>query len=133
MARCLMNKIIVTLSAIVLAVVVITLAASDLNQSVANRNESRAAYMDAFGRAQAMIINAKGEAAKDFTIAALPWAVLGIALIAGTVSIVYLVHVPTPKQPGIIERQVVYYLQSGPEPIQLPRRIEVQNERNQMR
>lgn len=125
-----MKQFVSVLVIIGLVAVVITLSLSELNQSITARNDSRAAYMDAYGRAQAMIITAKGEASKDFTIAAMPWAVLGIALIAGTVGIALIVRTPTQTGQALIERRIVYLLPQS-DAIELPRRIaEVINERN---
>ena len=123
-----MKQLLTTLALVTLFAVAITLAASEFNQSTANKQNAQAAYMDAYGRAQAMIITAKGEAVRDFSIAALPWAVLGIALVAGTVAIIYLSK-PTPQTGReLIERRIVYYLQPGPDVIELPKIAEVRNE-----
>lgn len=126
-----MKQVLFAIAIIGLLAVVVTLSLTELNQSIANKNDSRAAYMDAYGRAQSMIITAQASASKDFTIAALPWAVLGIALIAGTVGIALIVRTPTQTGQALIERRIVYYLPQA-EVIELPtRRIaEVQHERH---
>lgn len=129
-----MKNVILTLSAIVFAVVVITLAASELNQSVANRNNAQAAYIDAWGQAQAMIINAKGEAAKDFTLAALPWAVMAISAVFGTVAIIFLLKTPTVRERQIqqLPQPTIIYMTRAndnsllPAPAEL---VEVEHER----
>ncbi len=127
-----MRNTLFAMAIIGLLAVVVTLSLSELNQSIANRNDSRAAYMDAYGRAQSMIITAQASAQREFTIAAMPWVVLGIALIAGTVGIALIVRTPAPAGRELIERRIVYLLQTGPDVIELPtRRIaEVQRERN---
>lgn len=119
-----MKQVLFALTIIGLIAVVMTLSLSALNQSITARNDSRAAYMDAYGRAQAMIITAKGEASKDFTIAAMPWAVLGIALIAGAVGIALITRQPAHGGQALIERRIVYYLPQA-DMIELPRRIEL--------
>lgn len=125
-----MKQFVSVLVIIGLVAVVITLSLSELNQSITARNDSRAAYMDAYGRAQAMIITAQASAQREFTIAAMPWAVLGIALIAGTVGIALIVRTPTQTGQALIERRIVYLLPQS-DAIELPRRIaEVINERN---
>jgi hypothetical protein len=125
-----MKQTLFAIAIIGLIAVVITLSLSDLNQSIANRNDSRAEYMDAYGRAQAMIITAQSSAQREFTIAAMPWVVLGIALIAGAVGIALIVRTPTQTGQALIERRIVYYLPQS-DVIDLPRRIaEVINERH---
>lgn len=119
-----MKQIISALVVIGLVATVITLSLSELNQSITARNESRAAYMDAYGRAQAMIIASKGEAAKDFTMAAMPWAVLGIALICGVVGIALITRQPAHGGQALIERRIIYYLPQT-DMMELPRRIEL--------
>ena len=116
-----MKQLLAGVMVVVLLVVAITLAFSTYNQSVADKTNSQAAYMDAWGRAQAMIITAKGESWKDFSTASLPWAVLGISVIFGTVAIIFLLKTNPPGQPKI-ERQTVYYVGTQP--------AEVEHERN---
>lgn len=125
-----MKQVLFAIAIIGLIAVVVTLSLTELNQSIANKNDSSAAYMDAYGRAQSMIITAQASAQRDFTIAALPWVVLGIALIAGTVGIALIVRTPTQTGQALIERRIVYLLPQS-DAIELPRRIaEVINERN---
>lgn len=126
-----MKQVLFAIAIIGLIAVVVTLSLTELNQSIANKNDSSAAYMDAYGRAQSMIITAQASAQRDFTIAALPWVVLGIALIAGTVGIALIVRTPTQTGQALIERRIVYLLPQA-DVIELPTRriVEVINERN---
>lgn len=102
----------------------IVYACGKVEDSVAARTYAEAAKMDAYGRAQAQIIQAQAEsrlhaaeagaitsaAVSNVMLSALPWGILGILglLGLGVVALAFVVVTRPPRQPMLIERQVFY-------------------------